>query len=55
MVPIWQIIHVKREGNSAAYDLTKVTIKHVINQVWMKDFSSCISDIVLLEQIALFL
>jgi hypothetical protein len=55
MVPIWQIIHVKREGNSAAYGLAKVAIKHVIDQVWMEDFPSCISNIVLLEQIALFL
>jgi hypothetical protein len=55
MVLVWQIVHVKREGNYVAHDLDKVGVKYVINHVWMKDFSSCISDIVLLEQkIALF-
>jgi hypothetical protein len=37
MVPDWQIVHVKMEVNTTAYGLVKTKIKHVIDQVWMKN------------------
>lgn len=51
----WQIVHVNKEVNYVAHGLAKAAIKHVIDQVWMKEISNYICDIVLLEQYALSL
>ena len=35
---------------SVAHNLSKATVRQVIDEIWMKDISSCIYDIVLFEQ-----
>lgn len=49
MVPIWQVVLLKREVNSVAHGLAKAAVlKQVIYHVWMEDISPYIYDIVLL-------
>jgi hypothetical protein len=48
----WQI-HIKREANFAAHELTKAATKQVMDSVWMEEISLCVCDIVTLEQHAL--
>jgi hypothetical protein len=50
----WQIHHIGRIANNVTHGLVNTTVKHIINQVWMKEILNCICDVVLLEQYALF-
>lgn len=50
-LPSWQICHINREANMAAHGLDKVASKQVIDTTWSGEIPSCISDIVLAEQL----
>jgi ribonuclease HI len=43
------IVHVKREANSAAHRLARATITHVVDSIWMEEIPPQIYDIVIKE------
>lgn len=47
----WKACHVNREANRAAHELARLAILQVIDTTWQEDLPSCISDIVLSEQL----
>lgn len=49
----WCICHVRRNANYVAHSLAKTTVKQIIDDVYTKEFSSYICDIILLVQFAL--
>ena len=49
-----QIVRSQRKTNFAAHGLARTTVKHVINDIWLEDISTCIYNIVLLKQSVLF-
>lgn len=49
----WMVSHVKRGSNIAIHGLAKMVLSYPNERIWMEEISSCIYDIVLLEQFAL--
>ena len=48
-------IESKRKANLAAHGLAKNAIRNPVFQTWLEESPSCIFDVVILEQLALFL
>jgi hypothetical protein len=42
----FKVVHVKRDANEAAHNLTKEAVTHVINLIWLEDIPPIIYDII---------
>lgn len=51
----WDIMHVKRVANAAAYGLAQFAATNKTNKIWMEEIPNSIYNIVTLVQFALFL
>jgi ribonuclease HI len=49
----WKCTFVNREANEAAHGLARAAITNVSDRFWRDSTPNCISDIVLMEQLAL--
>jgi hypothetical protein len=49
----WRMSFIRREGNQAAYVLSKLATTVEIDQSWINKALDCIQDIILIEQHAL--
>lgn len=49
----WMVHHVKTDANSGAHSLAKAAPAHFSYRIWIEETSSCIYNIVTLEQVDL--